>query len=92
MLKLAYLQTADVSGPDAVAIVVLIDKDDLDREAGSLVMNVQLRPAERKVFQDVIARAELRGNRRITAARAARVLNPAAPVDLQTPIVGEAAP
>jgi hypothetical protein len=90
--RLTYLQTTDITGPDASATVQLVDRDDLDRDAPPINFVVRLKAAEKQVLRDIVDRARLRAQRRTDQARAARAADPAARIDLQQPVANEDAP
>jgi hypothetical protein len=90
--RLSYIQTTDITGPDANATVQLVDRDDLDRDSPPINLTLPLKPAEKQALRDIVDRAKLRLDRRVAKARADRLADPAAPINLHAPVADEDAP
>lgn len=90
-IRFLALFCRDLSGPDALVAIDLIDRDNLDRDAGPAA-TIMVKPtvAERKAMQDMRDRARGIYQARITKATADRAIDPQAPVDLAQPLAGEA--
>jgi hypothetical protein len=92
-LRHNFIQILDLSGPDATAVVQLVDVDDLGRDAPPINVQVRIDAATRQAIKDgPLADAKRRLTRRLNKAKADRQANPNAPVDLHTEIPNEAAP
>lgn len=90
-IRFHNLSTQDVSGNDALACVDLIDRDNIDRDAGPVLpVFVRLNATERQAFKDVIDRAKAKYQARIDAAIAKKAIDPTAPINLRAPLEGEA--
>lgn len=89
-LRALQISAVDITGPDAAAVVPIVDRDRLGRDSGSMMMiPVKLTVAERQVFQAVRDRALAKAQARIDKATADVTATPEAPVDLTKPIPGE---
>jgi ribosomal protein S30 len=89
-IRFLALFCRDLSGPDALVTVELIDRDNLDRDAGAAVgITIKLTNAEKQAFQDIRDRARAKYQARITKATADRAADPQAPVDVTQPLAGE---
>jgi hypothetical protein len=92
-LRHNYIQILDLAGPDATAVVQLVDVDDLGRDAPPINVTVKIdAPTRQAIREGILAEAKRRLNRRLNKAKADRQADPAAPVDLHTEIPNEAAP
>jgi hypothetical protein len=88
-----YIQILDLTGPDAAAVVQLVDVDDLGRDAPPINVTVKIDAATRQAIRDgILGEAKRRLNRRLNKAKADRQADPAAHVNLHAEIPNEDAP
>ncbi len=90
-LKAVSIDATDVSGANATAFILIVDRDKLRRDTGpSYSIPVALSGSEKNAFQAVRDRGLAKLQARLDKANADVTADPNAPVDLMQPIAGEA--